>query len=343
MIFQEAFGNAELSLDLTLSGTAATPRLDGEAQTLRGSVRFSGEDFALTRAVASFSPAQGAYPTLDLEAQTSFDKSRALGDAEDLQMTEPSGPSFDVQLAVTGGFEEAGSRRVLDLEPTLTSDARVQEGNSAPRPLDEAELVSLLTLGRLQLDAPLTAGALIGSNSLAGTVAESALDTAVDVLLVSELQSALGDALGVDLFEIRTSALSTFLGEGGGEQNFGVSVKVGGYLSDNLFASVQVGRYDDPEQNVELSNEFLLRYTAAPLELNLAGGVDFLEQQTVTNFFAGVVVRRIAAYQPRRLARHHRPGARDQRRFRGQLYLVGRPVVVTAGVMFHRRYSHRPE
>ena len=289
VLFQEAFGNAELSVDLTLSGTAAAPRLDGEVETLRGSIRFSGEDFALTRAVASFASAQGAFPTLDLEARARFDKSRALGDAGGtLRFADTSDSSFDVQLAITGAFEAVGDRRILDLEPTLTSSARVQEGSSLPRPLNEAELVSLLTLGRLQLDAPITPGALIGSNSLAGTVAESALDTAVDVLLVSELQDALGEALGVDLFEIRTSALSTFLGADGGEQNFGVSVKVGGYLSDNLFASVQVGRYDDPDQNVELSNEFLLRYTAAPLELNLGGGVDFLGQRTVTNFSLGL-------------------------------------------------------
>lgn len=290
VLFQEAFGNAELGVDLTLSGTAATPRLDGEAQTLRGSIRFSGEDFSLTRAVATFDPAQGAYPTLDLEAQTSFDQRRALGDATTLRFTEPSDSSFDVLLTITGSFEAVGGRRILDLESTLTSSARVQEDGSAPRPLDEAELVALLTLGRLQLDAPITAGApLIGGNSLAGTVAESALDTAVDLLLVSELQNALGEVLGVDLLEIRTSALSTFLGTDGGQQNFGVSVKVGGYLSDNLFASVQVGRYDDPDQNVELSNEFLLRYTAAPLELNLEGGVDFYdEQQAFTNFSLGL-------------------------------------------------------
>ncbi len=259
-------------------------------RTLRGSIRFSGEDFALTRGVASFASAQGAFPTLDLEARTRFDKSRALGNAEStLRFADTSDSGFDVQLAITGAFEAVGNRRILDLEPTLTSPAQVQEGSSPPRPLNEAELVSLLTLGRLQLDAPITGGPLIGSNSLAGTVAESALDTAVDVLLVSELQDALGEALGVDLFEIRTSALSTFLGADGGEQNFGVSVKVGGYLSDNVFASVQVGRYDDPDQNAQLSNEFLLRYTAAPLELNLEGGVDFLdEQRTVTNFSLGL-------------------------------------------------------
>ena len=66
VLFNEAFGSAELGLDVTLSGTAAEPRLDGQAQTLDGSIRFSGQDFSLTQAVATFDPARGVYPTLAL-------------------------------------------------------------------------------------------------------------------------------------------------------------------------------------------------------------------------------------------------------------------------------------
>ena len=291
VLFNEAFGSAELGLDLILSGTAAEPRLEGQAQTLDGSIRFSGQDFSLTQAVATFDPARGVYPTLALGATASFDKARALGSVPETPaqpvLVEPPGPTFEVNLQITGGFEESASgRRVLDLSPTLSSNAELQEAGGTPQPLTEPELVSLLTLGRLQLDT-----AVGGANSLAGTVAESALDTAVDLLVVSELQDALNDALGTDLLEIRTSAFSSILGTDGGQKNFGVSVKVGGYLSDNLFASVQVGRYDDPEQAYALSNEFLLRYTAAPLELSLSGGVNFLDRgasSAVTDFSLGL-------------------------------------------------------
>ena len=294
VLFNEAFGSAELGLNLTLSGTAAEPRLAGQAQTLDGSIRFSGQDFTLTRALATFDPAHGVYPTLALGATASFDKARALGGVPATQsaqppvLVEPPGPSFEVNLQITGGFAESASgRRVLDLSPTLSSNAALQEGNSNPQPLTEAELVSLLTLGRLQLDT-----AIGGGNSLAGTVAESALDTAVDLLVVSELQDALNNVLGTDILEIRTSAFSSILGADGGQKNFGVSVKLGGYLSNNLFASVQVGRFDDPEQSYALSNEFLLRYTAAPLELSLSGGVNFLDGRgtlsAVTDFSLGL-------------------------------------------------------
>ncbi len=292
VFFNEAFGNAELGFDLTLSGTAARPLLDGQAGTLGGSIRFSGQDFSLSKAVATFDAARGVYPTLALEATTSYDTRTVGGTGEQnqVQIVEPTTPTFEVQLQINGGFEESRTgRQVLDLAPTLSSNAQLQEANSSgTRPLSEGELVSLLTLGRLQLDA-----AFGSSNSLVGTVAESALDTAVDLLLVSELQDALNDVIGADLLEIRTSAFSSILGTetDGSQPNFGVSVKLGGYLSDNLFASVQVGRFDDPEQNYALSNEFLLRYTAAPLELNLTGGVNFLDRAVLsaaTDFSLGL-------------------------------------------------------
>ena len=157
VLFNEAFGSAELGLDLTLSGTAAEPRLEGQAQTLDGSIRFSGQDFSLTQAVATFDPARGVYPTLALGATASFDKARALGGVPETQsqpeLVEPPGPTFEVNLQITGGFEErASGRRVLDLSPTLSSNAELQEAGGNPQPLTEPELVSLLTLGRLQLD-----------------------------------------------------------------------------------------------------------------------------------------------------------------------------------------------
>lgn len=278
VVFQEAIGSAELGVDVTVSGTAAAPLLSGEARTLRGTVRFSGQDFVLTQGVALFDPSQGAFPTLTLEARASFEKGRALGvQAGRAEIVAPPGPTFDAFLSVTGGFEEnAAGRAVLELEPTLTSNAQLQEGTAAPRALSETELVSLLTLGRLQLGAPLT-----GAGGVAGSVAESALDTAVDLLVLSELQSALGEAIGVDLFEIRTSSLSTLL-DGQLSDPFGVSVRVGGYLGDNLFASLQVGSFDDPTQTYALSNEFSLRYVLDPLELNLSGGVNLLSRETLT-------------------------------------------------------------
>lgn len=288
IVFDEAFGNAEMSLDLTLDGTAAQPLLDGEARTLRGSIQFAGSDFELQEAIASFSPTQGPFPTLDITADAEFDKTRALGNLGELyDFVEPTGAAFDVTLRLTGKIERGISGKpALNLDPTLTSDAKIQQlGTANIRQLSESELITLLTLGRLQLDSPLA-----GENALAGTALTSAFDTAVDMFVVSELQNALGQALGLDYFEIRTSALSNYLSSEGAQENFGISVRFGGYIDENLFASVQVGRFNDAERSYALSNEFLLRYSAAPLEFSFEGGVNFLNNAAltaVTNFSLG--------------------------------------------------------
>src|SRR5690606_977802 len=107
--------------------------------------------------------------------------------------------------------ERGGIR--FDVRPTLTSEALIEvrgdpaaaAGNGV-RPLTEAELLSLVTLGRLELGSD-----LIGAGGLGGAVAQGAIDTAVDVLLLGELQNALREALGLDVLEIRTSALSQIL------------------------------------------------------------------------------------------------------------------------------------
>jgi hypothetical protein len=178
-----------------------------------------------------------------------------------------------VLLDISGGFEEEpGGVRRLRLTPTLSSNALVQEVNGAvgtstgARPLSEAELVTLLTVGRLELDT--------AAGGLAGSVAQSALDTALDLVILNELQNVLAEALGVDLFEIRTTPLSSLL-EGDGD-SFGVSLRLGTYVSDDVFASFRISRVGDAE-GFSLSNEFSLSYDLSPLRLNLTGGINLFE------------------------------------------------------------------
>ena len=265
--FTAGYGSAELGLDVTVSGSAAAPRLSGEAEALRGSFGFSGRDFTIDRAVASFDPARGALPVLDVAAHTSFDKSAVLrgGDARRVDIVEPSGASFDVLLTLAGDLSEDTD---LALAPELSSPARIEApGEGGPRPLSDGELLSLLTVGRLELGST-----FVGEGSVAGSVAGSAVDTAVELFILSELQDAIGDALGLDL-TIETSPLSGVL-SGSGDP-FGVSLELGGYVDDDLFASYRIGSYSDPLGAYALSNEFSLSYDLAPLKLNLAGGLNF--------------------------------------------------------------------
>jgi len=105
-------------------------------------------------------------------------------------------------------------------------------------------------------------------------VAQGALDTAVDLLVVGELQNALREALGLDVVEIRTTAISSLLG-GEGAQPFGVSVRLGGYLNPDLFASYRIGTADPSDPGVGFTNEVALQYGLGPLNLDVLGRLDF--------------------------------------------------------------------
>lgn len=270
--FQENFGSGELgNINLTLGGTAATPFLNGRAEALRGTVRFAGRDFALGRSVATFQPSQGIFPTLNITARTSFNKNQVLSGLSDLSFAEPAGPTFELNLVLAGSLEPSrGGPRpfIVDITPTLTSNAVVQgEAVEGGRPLTEPELFSLLSLGRLELSPQFAS-----QGGLATAVAQGAVDTAVDLLILSELQQELGSILGLDLLEIRTSSLSSLIT--GEDEVFGVSLRVGGYLSDELFASYQIGSVG-LDDGIALSNEFNLRYTLDPLDFTLLGTLDF--------------------------------------------------------------------
>ena len=280
---QESIGTAELGLDVVLFGTAAQPLLSGEARALRGTFTFAGREFRVGSAVANFEPTRGIYPTIAVHAAASFDKSRVLGrGAERVEFIAPrEGTSFDVHLDIRGEFEDLGDgTHRLDLTPTLSSDAVIQEAathagavaGTGPRSLSEEELVALLTVGRLELGRD-----LIGQDGVAGTVAQTALDTAVDLLVLAELQSALGEALGLELFEIRTTSLGALL-ESNGEAQFGVALRMGGYVSEDLFASFRIGSFDDANGTFALANRFSLRYDLAPVQVTLTGGLNFLTE-----------------------------------------------------------------
>ena len=283
LAFSESFGNAEFDAELRLGGTAATPRLSGAATAQRGTFRFSGRDFELRRGVARFEPSRGAFPTLDVEAVATFDKRDVLASAAaGVSFEQPPGPSFEVLLSFEAEvLPTPGEARPfrLDLDPVLTSDALVSvpagEGLSpGTRPLTEPELLSLVTLGRLDLSGDLARG------GVAGGVAASALDSAVDLLILSELQDALSEALGLDLVEIRTSTLSSVLA--GDDDPFGVSLRLGGYVGEGLFASFEVGRFAGGDGDDALSNTLALTYQLGPVAFDLSTRLAFADSVDLT-------------------------------------------------------------
>ncbi|MDZ7707484.1 MAG: translocation/assembly module TamB domain-containing protein [Trueperaceae bacterium] len=280
--FSENFGSALFDADLSLAGSAAAPRLSGAATAQRGTFRFSGRDFTIDRAVARFEPSRGAYPVLEVEAVATFDKRDVLASAaRGVTFEQPTGATFEVRLTFEAEvLPTPGEPRPfrLDLDPVLTSNAVVSipagEGLSAgARSLSEAELLSLVALGRLDLSGELAGG------GVAGGVARSALDSAVDLLILAELQSALSEALGLDVVEIRTSTLSSVLA--GDDDPFGVSLRLGGYVGEGLFASYEVGRFADANGDDALSNTLALTYELGPVAFDLATRLDFADVAAV--------------------------------------------------------------
>lgn len=278
VLLDAGFGTAEASLDLTLDGTAAQPQLDGTAKALRGTLTFAGRDFTIDRATATFQASRGVYPALDVQAHTEFDKRRVLSGTNNLTFTAPRNSStFGVTLTFSGQVQpstQGPSPVRFDIQPALSSDALVQAsgdtGAGSPRPLSDAELLSLVTLGRLDVTPQLA-----GQGSFGTAVAQSALDTAVDVLVVSELQNALSKALGIDVVQIQTTPLSSLLENSG--QPFGVSLRLGGYLTPELFASYRLGNYNGVSGSYGFSNEVSLSYDLGPLNLDLSGRLSFPE------------------------------------------------------------------
>ncbi len=270
----ESFGNAELGGSLVVSGTLAEPQLSGRADSLRGTFQFAGRDFQLQEAAALFDATRGLYPELRLTATTTFDRNRLVPSGSNLQVIAPVDGSAQVTLSFAGTIEPDPLTGIsLNLDPVLTSNVIVQENRSdglpsIPRPLTEDELLSLITLGRAEL------GGIAGEAGLAPLVAQGAIETAVDMLLLSELQRALGEALGLDLVEIRSSALTNLLSGNGADQQFGISLRFGGYVSDEIFATYRLSAFDDPEGLYAFSNEVGIRYALGPVVLDLAGSLN---------------------------------------------------------------------
>jgi hypothetical protein len=223
------------------------------------------------------------YPSLDVEAHTTFEKERVLAGVAGVRFSAPTDSTrFDVTLAFAGDVQpstEPGRAVKFDIQPTLSSDARIEAATEGPftagaRELTDAELLSLITLGRLEVRPQLA-----GEGGLGTAVAGSAIDTAIDLLVVSELQNALSKALGLDVVEIRTTSLSSLL-ENSGEP-FGVSLRLGGYLTPELFASYRIGTFDDSGL-AGFSNEVSLRYDLGPLGVDLSGRLTFPDLPSVT-------------------------------------------------------------
>ncbi len=111
--FQNSFAQLAGSVDLHIRGTAAQPSILGSINITEGTATFSGTTYQLEHGDIYFTNPVRIEPTIDLDAVTRIEQ-------------------YDVTIGLHGG--------VANLQPTFSSEP----------PLPQADVVSLLALGRTQ-------------------------------------------------------------------------------------------------------------------------------------------------------------------------------------------------
>nr|WP_246580727.1 translocation/assembly module TamB domain-containing protein [Deinococcus aestuarii] len=209
----EALARAEFTGNLVVSGTGARPRLRGDILAQRGTLFLRENEFALRTGRVTF-PGEGVYPSFAVVAAGTVRSST-------------SGQQVPVTLNVGGSFRTLQSgESVLDLQTNLNCTAA---GNACVDPVTgnpytEAQLYALVATGVPNLEA------LPGNLAALGT---SALQTALNVFVLGEIERNVARALGLDVFRL-TPNLSVDDG------TLGATLTLGSYLTRDLYLQYQV-------------------------------------------------------------------------------------------------------
>ncbi len=208
----ENLARAEFSGNLVLSGTGARPLLTGQITAQRGTLTVRENDFTITAGAVQFD-GTGLFPTFDLTATG--------------QVTAvTTGQRVPVTLNVKGQFvARSDGVNALDLTTTLSCAG----GNACLDPdtrlaYTEAELYALVATGVPNLTA------LPGNLAAVGT---SAVQTALNLFVLGELERNIARAFGLDVFRF-TPNIDAVTGE------LGATFTVGSYLTRSLYLQYQV-------------------------------------------------------------------------------------------------------
>lgn len=206
----ESLAQAELTGGLRLNGTAAAPRVGGKLNVERGTLLIRDTTFVLQDGGAVWNN-DGPHPRFNL---------RALGQVAQLG----GGAAVPVLLEVSGeATEDENGESKLDFTTTLRCEGEGAACRSAAtgQPYSEAELYALVIAGVPSIDR-------LPENI--GSLGASALNTALNVLVMGELSRNLADALGVDVLRFTPAVAS----EGG------ASFTIGRRLSETLYVEYQI-------------------------------------------------------------------------------------------------------
>jgi autotransporter translocation and assembly factor TamB len=125
------FAKAEMSADLRISGTAASPSLDGKIEVLSGEVTVGSRVFTITGGSVVFQNGERINPVLNLNAESRISSTDA---------------DYTVRVAVSGTAE----------------NPRVQFSSDEPS-LSQNDVLSLVALGRTTREQPRDTGISVGN------------------------------------------------------------------------------------------------------------------------------------------------------------------------------------
>ncbi len=271
-VLDESFASGTFAGGLRLSGGSGGPRLQGTLTARQAQLVLLGRTFETSQAEVLFEPSRGVLPTLNVVAARTYRKRDALANTPPtVTIDQPPGATFDVDLAFsTEVVTDAGGALRLDVAPSLSSDAvlRVDDAETetfVTRPLSDGELVTLVSVGRLD---PIAASS---EGGLAESVASTTLEGTFETLVLRELSGALADATGLSSLAIETTSLGSSLTD---SEPFGVSLRIGGALEEGLFASYEFERTFSAEEALTgTTNRFELAYDLDPLSFDAATSV----------------------------------------------------------------------
>ncbi|GAA5532119.1 translocation/assembly module TamB domain-containing protein [Deinococcus aluminii] len=211
----EALARAEFSGNLVLSGTGARPQLRGDILAQRGTLFLRENEFTLRSGRVSFS-GEGVLPTFAVLASGTVPSAT-------------TGQRVPVTLDVQGEFRPAtNGQDVLVLRTNLSCTAAAAATTctdpTTGNPYTEAQLYALVATGVPDLQALPENLAALGT---------SALQTALNVFVLGELERNVARALGLDVFRLTPNLAAA-------DGTLGATLTLGSYLTRDLYLQYQV-------------------------------------------------------------------------------------------------------
>ncbi|MFC4637381.1 translocation/assembly module TamB domain-containing protein [Deinococcus hohokamensis] len=209
----ENLARAEFTGNLVLSGTGARPLIRGDIVAQRGSLFLRENEFTITQSTVTFS-GQGLYPSFTLSARGSV-------------LAATTRQRVPVLLSVNGDFvTRPDGSTGLELDTVLSCAEALGSCTDPDTGLayTEAELYALVATGVPNLTA-------LPENI--GSLGASALQTALNVFVLGELERSIAKAFGLDVFRFTPQLLNA-------DGSVGATFTVGSYLTRDLYLQYQV-------------------------------------------------------------------------------------------------------